>query len=84
MLTATVIGFDGASRVYTSTDDADQRMDQVFEQLAAGAGYEVTVEADAGGTFGADLYQDWTFGDEARERGALRADRAVTYRLVPE
>ena len=86
MLTATVIGLDGATQVYTSEAHAAQRMDELFERLAAGRRYAVEVRptGSAGGVFGADLYANWTIGDEARERGAGRAEQAVTYRLLPE
>ncbi len=86
MLRATVIGFDGAPHVYTSDAHASQRMDALFEQLAGGRGYEVEVlpAGSTGGVFGADLYENWTFADEARERSAAKADVAVTYRLLRE
>ncbi len=86
MLRATVIGLDGATRVYTSAEHATQRMDELFEQLAGGQAYEVEVlpVEGVGGVFGADLYAHWSFADEARERGAAKGDTSVTYRLLPE
>ncbi len=87
MLTATVIGLDGVTQVYTSDDHAAHQMDELFDGLAQGVGYEVEVSAGGapGGTvFGSDIYEGWTLADEARERGAGSVDRAVTYRLLPE
>ena len=86
MLRATVIGFDGAAHVYTSDEHATHGMGELFERLAGGRGYEVEVlpTGGVGGVFGADLYDHWTFADEARERSAAKADAAVTYRLLRE
>ncbi len=87
MLSATVIGFDGETQVYSSDDHAAQRMDDLFARLAGGVGYEVEVSANGqpgGAVFGADIYDRWTLADEAQERGAGRTDQAVTYRLLPE
>jgi hypothetical protein len=46
MLTATVVGFDGAVARYTSAAHARQRMDELFERLAGGRAYEVEVSPD--------------------------------------
>ena len=86
MLRATVIGLDGEASVYTSDEHGMHGMGELFNRLAGGQAYEVEVLPvdGVGGVFGAELYDDWTFADEARERRAAKADAAVTYRLVPE
>ncbi len=86
MLTATVIGLDGTTQVYTSDEQATHDMGELFDRLAAGRGYEVEVQpaSGVGGVFGADLYDNWTFAEEARERSVAKGDAAVTYRLLPE
>ncbi len=86
MLRATVIGFDGAAQVYSSDEHATHGMGELFDALAGGRGYEIAVEpaGGVGGVFGSDLYENWTFADEARERSAATGDATVTYRLLPE